>query len=170
MPYDPSNDPFESALDRLFQANRTASPDFTARTLTRIRAEAASADGSMDDWLEGELAANRIQPAPGFTERARQRIHREKAPLIQFPLPLFIRSAAGIAAAIAVLFAVGRSQMGPAMPTADTALMAQVEQTSHALELDPAATTLLMLAEGLDPNARWLLEGGDNAALMALAR
>lgn len=166
----PSNDPFETSLDRLFRAGRPPSPGFTEQALARAQAKEKGAGASVEAWIEAELATFRVEPGPGFTERTRRRIEAEKAPVIRFPIGLFIRTAGAAAAALALLFAIGQSGFESASSGGEPGLLAQAQPVRATPQVDSATATLLMLAETLDSDARWLLESGDNAALLALAQ
>lgn len=172
MPDLPSTDRLDPLLDRLLQTGQPAQPSFAENVMNRIRNDAADEDIMLDEWLEAELSAARIEPSEGFTERTLARIHRKQAPLIRFPFPLLVRTAAGMAAAVAILLGIGHSEF--ANPTSQVAstTMASTQHTSveRELQTDTALATLLMLAEDLNSDARWLLHGEESATLLALAQ
>lgn len=170
MPLLPDTDP-DSTLDRLFQGQRPVRQDFTERTLARIQAAAALEEDTLDERLDAWLASVPVTPADDFTERTVSRIRRAPAPVIRFPLPLLVRTAAGIAAAIALLLVVGRNEVHAPAESVQmaNALTHEASTADRTLESDAALATLLMLAEGLDKDARWLVHGGETTAFLTLA-
>ncbi len=176
MPKHPPNDPFGPALDHLWRKQIAIRSDFTERTMDRIRNSSdLSSDEQLEGWLDAALSASKVEPSRAFTEKTLRRIQEDQSEkVIRFPFTLVARVAAGMAAAIALLFMLG--QPGPTSHPPEPTPYAEAVPQSHMVtvaEQHPAdleLAALLMLAEGLDKDARWLLHGKENTALLAFVQ
>ena len=172
MPDLSPTDRLDPLLDSLLQTRQPAQSGFAESVVARIHSEAVHEDPMLDEWLEAELSAARIEPSHDFTERTLARLRQKRAPLIHFPFPLLVRPAAGIAAAVAILLGIGHSEFANPTGRVGSATMASAEHATvdRQLPTDAALATLLMLAEDLNSDARWLLHGDESDTLLALAQ
>jgi len=156
----------EHELDRMLESVRvSASADFTARTLERIRASApVTADDRLDALLDARLTARRVTADDGFAEDVleRARAHRRsERTVILFPAwakPL------AWAASLTIAAFFGLKQSGHDIaPATDMAAI-----RSEAAPIDTEMAQILILASGLDDKTSRLLDDDYLDAIAAL--
>lgn len=173
----------DELLDSLLESRIAPGPEFTQRTVARAMTSSKLSDdseASLEEWIEHELSAHRVEPSPRFNEEVVRRCHQETSPgpLIAFPFRLVSQIAATIAACVALLVYLSQGPAnspntgnGDAETFAMNVSSSQPEPSSkYAESIDETTLTLLLLAEGLHQDSRSLLDQDNTKMLLAMAR
>ncbi|MFP4540336.1 MAG: hypothetical protein ACLFR7_01790 [Opitutales bacterium] len=157
----------DELLDRLLRAAPLRPRELLeAAVLEQLRQAPAEDADALEEWLEEALAAWPLTPAPGLSAAVLAEVGtggRERE-----PEGAAWRAWGGVAAALAACLALvwtlpeseGLRSPPPAAATVQTEPFATTAEET---------TALLLLAEGLQPPARWLLEENAHQSL-ALAQ
>jgi hypothetical protein len=180
-------DPLDATLDRLLAQQKPVADDFAARALARLHTEAGSIgepDELLEQTLESALRSAPIEPSHDFTACTLERLQpqtneRKPAKILPFSIPMVARAVGGAAAAITLLISVARVEVADNVPASAPSQVVvreippSVPASANAAAgdaYDEASVLLMMLAEGIDENARWAIDENDTSTLLALVR
>jgi hypothetical protein len=191
-PFSPPTNPEDRFEAWLSAQPLTPQPDFVARTIKRIHDETAlvtaaragdeaAVETLLDRWL-GELPLQpqfEAEELVGQTRREATREEQEesrpkKAASWVIPFPAWARSAAGLAAAAAVVFAAYLGTQGPGI-MADSATVVAQNQPSFPSNWSAQSDALLSISDGLSSGSDLLdsnnaVSSDDVAVLASVAQ
>jgi hypothetical protein len=119
-------------------------------------------EAQLEEWLDDRFGAWSAETSAHFTDQALEAIlgrTQRSGPLI--PWHLVPSLAAGLAACIALVWALPPAQQPHAAEMPSTRV--QIDPVA----IDPSAAEILLLAEGLELPARWLLDEAQFVNLVA---